>query len=276
MTVKELLNYKLIDTDNLTISVYSLIVALIIILAAVIVTKVFRKIIKRLIRRGRLDRGAGWSVFLILKYFLWVIIVVIVLDTLGVKISILLASLTALLVGLGLGIQQLFNDLVSGIILLLERNLNIGDVMELADGTIGKISDIGVRTSKLKTRDDILVVIPNSMFVNGKVINWSHIEQNTRFHVNVGVAYGSDVRLVEKLLMQCAEKTEGISLKPSPFVRFNDFGNSSLDFQIYFWTHDSFYVENVKSNLRFLIDNAFRENGVQIPFPQRDVHIKSK
>ncbi len=106
-------------------------------------------------------------------------------------------------------------------------------------------------------------------------INWSHIEKKTRFHIEVGVAYGSDVDKVTRVLLQCAEDNKKVSSSPLPFVRFNDFGNSSLDFQLFFWTTDTFEVEYVKSEIRYKIDAAFRANKVQIPFPQRDVHIKS-
>ena len=98
---------------------------------------------------------------------------------------------------------------------------------------------------------------------------------NTRFSVDVGVAYGSDTKLVTQILLDCANRNKNISVNPKPFVRFNNFGDSALEFQIYFWVEESFWVENIKSELRYSIDEEFRKNGVQIPFPQRDVHIKS-
>ena len=132
----------------------------------------------------------------------------------------------------------------------------------------------GFRTTKIESRDNIILIIPNSKFIEENVINWSIIEQRTRFYVGVGVAYGSDVELVRKILEECAHEHEEITNSPKPFVRFYDFGNSSLDFQLYFWTNNAFRVENIKSDLRFSINRKFKENGVTIPFPQRDVHIK--
>mgnify|MGYP006278445169 FL=1 len=274
MTVKELLNYTIIESENVNITAYSVLIALLILVVSWVVIRLLRGLFKRLIRKERLDKGAGWSVYLIIKYFFWVIVILLVLDTFGVRISIFLASIAALLVGVGLGLQQLFNDIASGIIILIERHVKVGDVLQLEDGTVGRVLSIGVRTSRIKTRDDVIETIPNSSFVNDKVINWSLIEERTRFHVDVGVAYGSDVRLVEKILLDCAKEVKEVSSTPSPFVRFNDFGTSSLDFQLYFWVNNSFLVEHIKSKLRFLIDDRFRENGVTIPFPQRDVHIK--
>jgi len=136
------------------------------------------------------------------------------------------------------------------------------------------VKNIGFRTTKIENRDNIIMIIPNSRFIGENVINWSHIEQKTRFSVDVGVAYGSDVELVKKVLLECAYKHQEVTDYPKPFVRFLDFGNSSLDFQLYFWTDNAFRVENIKSDLRFAINNIFKKNGITIPFPQRDVHIK--
>jgi small-conductance mechanosensitive channel len=117
------------------------------------------------------------------------------------------------------------------------------------------------------------MIIPNSQFISHEVINWSHIESKTRFSVGVGVAYGSDVQLVKNVLLECAGDYKRISAKPKPFVRFQDFGDSSLDFSLYFWTGHTFEVENIKSDIRFMIEEKFRDNDIQIPFPQRDVHM---
>ena len=114
------------------------------------------------------------------------------------------------------------------------------------------------------------------MSVNDKIINWSQMDYNTRFSVDVGVAYGSDTKLVTDILLDCANKNKRVSKQPRPFVRFNNFGNSALEFQIYFWVKEPFWVENIKSELRYAIDDEFRKHNVQIPFPQRDIHIKSQ
>jgi len=274
MEIKELLSQPIISTGTVNITIYSLLIILIIIIATAITMRFLKIIFKRIIANKVLDQGPSWSVFLIIKYFIWVIIIIVTLDTIGVKVSILLASVAALLVGVGMGIQQLFNDLASGIIILIEGNLKIGDIIQLDDGTVGRVLSIRLRTSMIKSRDDIVMIIPNSKFVNEKIINWSHLDKTTRFHINVGVAYGSDVLKVKKVLLQCAGQNKAITTKPKPFVRFLNFGDSSLDFQLYFWTAQTFEVENLKSDLRFAINEEFINNGIQIPFPQRDVHIK--
>ena len=137
-----------------------------------------------------------------------------------------------------------------------------------------KIQEIGLRTSEAITRDDITVLVPNSMITTSKVINWSHQSERTRFNIKVGVAYGSDTKLVSKILMDCAEEHTLLNKTRKGFVNFKEFGESSLDFELYFWASEIFRIEIVKSDLRFMIDKAFRENGITIPFPQRDVHMK--
>lgn len=271
---KELLNIILLTGKDYTITIANLLIALVIVLVTLIALRLIKKGFKRYFRKKTPQEASSfWSVFLIIKYFIWVIVIILILDSFHVKISVFLASFAALLVGVGLGIQQVFGDIAAGIILLVERNLMISDVIQLDDGTVGKVTEIGLRTSKIKTRDDIITIVPNSKFVNDRIINWSHIDFKTRFNVGVGVAYGSNVELVTKILLDCASQVSLIANIPKPFVRFEDFGDSSLDFRVYFWVNDSFHVENVKSQMRYNIDREFRKNKVTIPFPQRDVHF---
>ncbi len=273
--IKDFLGFELVKFESVRINVYEILIGILIIFITALLLKLLRRIFKKLSQKGVLDSGTTNSIYQIIKYFIWVIVFVLILDTIGVKVSIFIASAAALLVGVGLGLQQLFNDIASGIILLIERTLKINDVVEMETEMVGRVVTIGLRTSKIKTRDNILVIVPNSQLVNDRVINWSHAEALTRFHVDVGVAYGSDIELVTKVLKSCANEHSNILSKPEPFVRFTNFGDSSLDFQLFFWTNEAFIVENTKSDLRYKIDKAFREQKIQIPFPQRDVYIKS-
>jgi small-conductance mechanosensitive channel len=275
MTFKEFLNLQVYKHGDIIITVDSIVIVVVILLATFAGLKIVRGLFKKFIRKNETERRSYWSVYFILRYVVWVIVIVLLLETSGVKVSVLLAGLTALLVGVGFGIQQLFSDLASGLVLLFERNLQMNDVIQLEDGTVGKVIQMGLRTSKIKTRDDIILVVPNSKFVNDVIINWSQMDYNTRFSVEVGVAYGSDTKLVTEILLKCARQNGKISNAPAPFVRFNNFGDSSLDFQLFFWVMEPFFVEHTKSLLRYAIDDEFRKNGVQIPFPQRDVHIKA-
>lgn len=276
MSFKEFLNYQLIKSEYVTINVYSILIAIGIVILTWLFLKGLHRIFMRFINKNKLDKGSYLSIYLVIKYFVWVVIVVVLMETFGVKISILLAGTAALLVGVGIGIQQIFNDFVSGIILLLERSLKIGDIIELEDGTVGKVLKINVRTSSILTRDDIVVIVPNSYFVNERIINWTHMNFTTRFHVEVGVAYGSDVELIKKVLLDSVSETQEIPKTPAPSVRFEDFGDSALIFKIFFYSTDTYKIEAVKSRLRFLIYKKFAENKITIPFPQRDVHIKNQ
>lgn len=276
MNLKDIISLKLIDTENIDVTVYHILISIAFIAAAIIISTIIKKIIMGRVKQHKVDKGTGNSIFLIIKYAIWIFVILMIFDLVGIRITLLLAGSAALLVGLGLGLQNIFNDIVSGFFMLFERNLKVGDVVELEEGMIGRVEQVGLRTSKIRTRDNIINIVPNRLFINDKVVNWSHLEENTRFHVSVGVAYGSDVDLVQKVLLEVANANKDITHEPSPFVRFLDFGNSSLDFQLFFWTDRSFEVENIKSDLRFEINRAFKENNITIPFPQRDLHLKSK
>ena len=271
MTFKQILEYKITITDDFAINLSSILIVALIIIATRIIIWLFKRIFKRQENKSRLDIGKSRTLLQIIKYTLWVIAISLILETLGFKITILLAGSAALLVGLGLGIQEIFKDIVSGIIILFEGHLKVGDVLEL-DGMVGIVKEIGLRTSKLETRDKIIVIVPNSKFITGNVINWSLIDTKTRFSVKVGVAYGSDARKVESILIACAKNNKQVSNIPEPFVQFKDFGESSLDFELFFFTNESFMVENIKSQLRFEIKEAFNKNNIEIPFPQRVIH----
>jgi small-conductance mechanosensitive channel len=272
MSFKELMEFKLIDTEKVDIAIYHIFVVLIIIIATWLLLKILKKMLGRQVKHEKIDIGQKYAIYQIARYLIWIIAIGVVLESVGIKLTLLIASSAALLVGLGLGLQQVFSDYVAGIMILFEGNLKVKDVVQLQD-IIGEVTHIGLRTSKVETRDNYIIIVPNHRFINDEIVNWSHIESRTRFNVNVGVAYGSDVKLVREVLLECAKSIKGILNSPTPFVRFEDFANSSLDFSIYFWTNESFRVEHIKSELRFLIDDKFRENNIRIPFPQTDVHL---
>ena len=273
MTFKEIINYTLIQTENISLTFYQVLVFVLILFFTWLILKLIKKLIYRKLKKSGRGIGSRYALFQILKYFIWIIVFGIALETIGVRFNLLIASSAALLIGLGLGLQQIFNDYVSGILILFEGNLKVNDVVQMEDNIIGKVIEIQLRTSKVETRDDYIIIVPNHKLISDNIINWSHMESRTRFNLNVGVAYGSDTALVEEVLLDCAHDHPDIAPTPEPFVRFINFGNSSLDFQLFFWTLKTFRVENIKSNLRFKIDREFRKNDIRIPFPQSDVHI---
>ncbi|MDF1518037.1 MAG: mechanosensitive ion channel [Lutibacter sp.] len=273
--IRDFLEFELFSIGEYTLRAYSLVAILIVFL----ITKVILWLIKTTIfRKQRLknqDLGNTYALFQIIKYVIWVIALAFLLETIGVKITVLVAGSAALLVGIGLGLQQTFNDIVSGIILLSERSIKVGDVLEIDDDIV-RIQEIGLRTSKGINRDEISIIIPNSIITTNKVINWSHQSKQTRFKINVGVAYGSDVDLVIKVLTESTMEHPEISDENLIDIRFLNFGNSSLDFQILFFSKNIFRIEKVKSDIRKIINRKFTENKISIPFPQMDVHLKGR
>lgn len=242
-------------------------------------TWVFLKILKRTIMQpriiiGKFDVKRRNSIYLLTKYFVWVLSLIIILEANHIEITVILVGSTALLVGLGLGLQNIFKDLVSGLFLLFEGSIKINDIIE-ADGVIGRIVEINLRSTEVLTRDDVTIIIPNSRFVTEKVVNWSHNDEQVRFMVNVSVAYGSDVDAVFKCLEEGMKENPHISSKPKPFVRLTEFGESALQFEMIFWSKDMFTINNVKSDLRRAVYRKLSEQGLNIPYPQRDIHIRT-
>lgn len=216
--------------------------------------------------------GGQFAINQLLKYVIYVGAFVISLQYLGINMTLILGGAAALLVGIGLGLQQTFNDFFSGLVLLFERTVAVGDILEV-DGHIGVVKRIGLRSSLIETLDNITVVVPNSHLVSQSVINWTHFESKVRFKLPISVAYGSDADLVKQVLLDVAENNPYILDKPSPFIRFNAFGESSLDFVLFFFSKNYLVIEDIQSDLRFEINKAFLEKGISIPFPHRHVII---
>ncbi len=272
--IKQFFEFELIRLSKYTLTLGNIINVLLTIIITLFVLWTLKKIINRKVFRGKHDSGTLYSLFQIIKYLIWIISIFMILDAFGIKINALLAGSAALLVGVGLGLQNTFNNFISGIILLFEGSIKVTDVLEI-DGDVVQMQRIGLRTSAAINRDDIVILIPNSLITSNKVINWSHQTKKTRFKINVGVAYGSDVDLVMKLLKESALDHSEIKDKKTVSARFIDFGNSSLDFELLFFSRNIFRIEYLKSEIRININRKFRENNVTIPFPQMDVHFKS-
>ncbi|MFK8007519.1 MAG: mechanosensitive ion channel family protein [Saprospiraceae bacterium] len=267
-------SYTIYRGTNTQIRVSDILEALLIILTArLIFWMVTQLVLFRYYKRSKINSGSQYAINQLLKYVIYTMALLWAISSLGIQMTVLWGGAAALLVGIGLGLQQTFNDFFSGIVLLFERSVEIGHVLDIG-GLVGTVKEIGLRTSLIETRDSITVVVPNSKLVTDNVINWSHLDEKVRFLISVGVAYGSDTKLVKKILLDIAAEHPEIVEHPNPFVRFTNFGNSSLDFELHFFSRNFIRIEDVKSDLRFEIDNAFRENDVEIPFPQRVVWMK--
>jgi len=274
-TIKKFLEFKIFYFKNHSLTISELVAVLLIF----IVTKIFLRLTKRAIYRksklNNLDEGSSYALFQLIAYITWSVSFVFMLETVGIKASLILAGSAALLVGIGLGLQQTFNDILSGIILLYEKSVKVGDILDV-DGEVVIIQEIGLRASIGLTRRDISILLPNSLITTNKVINWSHQTKKNIFSVDVGVAYGSNVELVIKVLEESAKEHPDVLENNFIQARLINFGNSSLDFRILFCSENIFFIEKVKSDIRRNISRKFDENKITIPFPQVDLHLKSK
>ncbi|GGD71620.1 hypothetical protein GCM10011412_06520 [Maribacter cobaltidurans] len=212
------------------------------------------------------------SIFKFIKYVVYILVILFTMSAAGIDITILITASAALFVGLGLALQELFQDIIGGIFIIVDKSLRVGDIIEV-DGKVGKVFEIKLRTTRAITRDDKIIIIPNHHFISDIVYNYTQNHKTTRENVKVGVAYGSNVELVTSVLEAIVKEQRGVLKSPKPFVLFEDFGDSALLFSLNFYISDSFSDPRLKSDLRYKIDAAFRKNNITIPFPQRDVHI---
>ncbi|MFD0763107.1 mechanosensitive ion channel family protein [Lutibacter aestuarii] len=269
----EILNYEFTFSKDVHISVK----AIIIVIVALIVTSLVLKLIRKLITRKLPDddKVKFVSLFSYSKWFIYVIIILMTFHNIGINVTAIFAASAALLVGVGLALQTLFQDIISGIFILVDQSVHVGDIIEL-DGKIGRVENIKLRTTRAVTIDNKVLIIPNHLYLTNSLYNWTENGSETREHVFVGVAYGSDVQLVKKLLLQAANSHPLVLKQPEPTVFFLNFGDSSLDFKLVFTLNNSFEAAMPKSDIRFEIDKLFREHNISIPFPQRDVHLFQK
>lgn len=267
--LKEFLHYTIFKVGKENIEVSSILFLLLFLIGLNLALRLLKKIVYA---SRKFDTSKKYTIYALIKYFVYVIGFVLALDIIGLNVSVLMAGSAALLVGIGLGLQNLFSDFVSGIILLVDSTLKVGDIIEV-DGLVCQVQMINLRTTTVLTRDDKYLILPNTILTKNKINNWTHDATSSRFDIKIGVAYGSDVKKVMDILKQIALEHSAIEKTPQPFARFNDYADSALIFNIYFWTKEVFRVENIKSDLRVKFYEAFKENDIEIPFPQRVLHL---
>ena len=271
--LKEFFNYTFTFSEDVEISVKSLLVVIVVLFA----TSVFLKLLRKLITRNlpAHDKVKFVSLFSYGKWFIYVIILLMVFNNMGVNVTAIFAASAALLVGIGLALQTLFQDIISGVFILVDQSVKVGDIIEL-DGKVGRVEEINLRTTRAVTIDNKVLVIPNHKYLTNSLYNWTENGSETRENVQVGVAYGSDIHLVKKLLMEVAKNHPLVIDHPEPLVLFTNFEDSSLDFKLIFTLKDSFQAAIPQSEMRFEIDKVFKDHNISIPFPQRDVHVKTR
>ena len=260
-------------TKNVEVSIFDLIIIVFVLVIATLLLRVIRKLITRNLPYE--DKKKFKVVFSYARWLMYVIIALITLHMLGVNVTGIFAASAALLIGVGLALQTLFQDIISGIFILIDQTVHVGDIIEI-EGKVGRVEEIKLRTTRAVTIDNKVLIIPNHLYLANTLYNWTQNGVITRESVEVGVAYGSNVQLVKKLLLHAANSHPEVLEDPPPNVIFNNFGDSALEFRLVFSLSDSFQANQPRSDIRFEIDKLFRENNISIPFPQRDIHIIEK
>jgi small-conductance mechanosensitive channel len=274
--LNDLLNVKLFSIGDSSLTIGLLITLMISIAVLLFLSEWIKKLlVQRVLKRYQIERGTRQSVGTIVKYVIVIIGMVSILQTNGVDLSTFGILAGALGVGIGFGLQNITNNFISGLIILFEQPIKVGDRIEVGN-IAGDVTKISARSTTVVTNDNISVIVPNSKFIDDQVINWSHNEYKIRFNFPVGVSYKENPEKVKEILIAVAKDNPYVLDTPHPDVLFDKFDDSSLNFYLRIWTAE--YVSKpqaLKSQLYFEIFKRFGEAGIEIPFPQRDIHIKS-
>jgi len=286
ITFDDFLNFKLIDLKSFHLDFYNIFVFVSIFFASRILVNFSKIVIGRKFRKvTNSDLSTEYVYVKIAKYVIYVFAIIFCLQVLDVDLTLLLTGSAALLVGIGLGLQDVFKDVFAGIVLLFEGNLRVGDIVEITSGSrnsnkssngiVAKIVKINVRTSQIQTREGNVLIIPNTRLTQEQVENWSHGSELTRFLICVTVEYGANTELIKRLLKQAALAHPKVKKSHPILVRLANFGDSGLELELVFWADQSWDINNYKSEIRFEIDRLFREYEIKIPYPKRDIYMNS-
>jgi len=275
--LSELLNFTVLPLGNeKSIRVGNVIFGIVLLLLTrYLITNFHRFFIEQgKAKRLTMDQGRRMAIYQIFQYLAYLLAVIVIISSLDVDLRAILVGSAALFVGLGLALQNTFADILSGVLILFDGTIEVGDWLVVKGRNIeGEVKEIRLRTTIIETLDSSSIIVPNRMFSDSDILNWSYNDRETRFSVDVGVAYGSNLQQVRKVLKSCAENHGRVMKSPEPKVLFTNFGESSLDFQLVYWLEDFKDHQSVESDIRFMIDSDFRKNNITIPFPQRDLHI---
>lgn len=263
-----------VTIGNLKFSLMGLTLTVLLLLVTYNVVRLWKQVFqKRILKDSGMDIGVQESITTISVYLIWIAGILLAMNVFGLNMTSITVVLGALGIGIGFGLQNIFNNFLSGIILLFERPIKVGDDVEI-NGLWANVKKINVRSTVVQTYDNATLIIPNSDFISSTVTNWSFSDKRIRRSITVGVAYGSDLELVKASMLEAADKVSRVAKLPKPDVIFKDFGDSALVFVLRFWTRVEYYV-SVESAVRFEIDRLFRERKIEICFPQQDLHIRS-
>jgi small-conductance mechanosensitive channel len=275
-TIRQFFLEPLLNIGTSEFSLWGIILFILAITFLFLITSWLKKmLIEKILSRYQIDIGVRQSIGSIFKYFTVTIGLFVIIQSTGLDLSALGLLFGALGVGIGFGLQNITNNFISGLIILFSRPIKVGDRVEVGH-TLGDVIDISARATTINTNDNITIIVPNSEFISNTVINWSHNDRNIRYRIPVGVAYKEDPAIIKKLLLEVAAEHMGVLKIPPPSVLFDEYGESSLNFYLLVWTTDYINKPSIlKSDLYFAIFEKFKKHDIEIPFPQRDLHLKS-
>jgi len=234
-----------------------------------------RFLFNRFLAKSGLDRSLQYAIAQIVSNVVLIVGIFIVLDNAGIHLGALTVFAGAVGVGVGFGLQNIASNFISGLVILAERPITVGDRVEVA-GIAGQVQHIRARSTVIVTNDNITMIVPNTKFIDSPVTNWTYGDPRVRFRLPVGVAYGSDVNKVREALLAAAEENANTLKDPAPSVFLEKFGENTLDFQLVVWSSEmSYRPRRYQSDLNFAMEEKLREAGIEIAFPQRDLHIRS-
>lgn len=274
--IKDSLSFELLKIGDMSLSLYSILYfSISLFLLYYLSGKLKRFLIDKVFPRYDMELGVRQALGTIIRYIILVLGLIIIVNSAGIDLSALTILAGALGVGIGFGLQNITNNFISGIIILFERPIKVGDRIAVGDIN-GDVVSISPRATTVVTNDNIAIIVPNSEFISGKVINWSYTDQAVRLNFPVGVAYKEDPATIKKLLMGVAAANPSVLKYPAPDVLFDEMADSALVFNLRVWTTEYTNRPNVlKSQLYYAIFACFKENNISIPYPQRDLHLVS-
>ena len=267
----EFINKEFFITDDIKFSIVTILLVSLIFLITYLFLKLLKKIATKKLDEERKLKFK--SVFSFLNYFVYIIVALITFQNFGINLTGIFAASAALLVGIGLALQTFFQDIISGILILADQTVHVGDIIEI-DGKIGRVENIKIRTTRAVTFDNKVLIIPNHKYLTSTLFNWTENGTILRGSVSVGVSYDSDVEKVKEILLDIANSHPHLIKNPPPKVIFKNFGDSALDFKLIFTYNNGFRVNLIESDIRFLVHKKFKENNIEIPFPQAVVHLE--
>ncbi|TFV92405.1 mechanosensitive ion channel family protein [Algoriphagus kandeliae] len=273
---EELMNFSLFNLGESKLTIGLLLTLAISFLVLFVGSEWIRRLlVNRILKKYHITEGTRLSIGTMVKYILILAGIFSILQTNGIDLSAFGVLAGAIGVGIGFGLQNITNNFISGLIILFEQPIKVGDRIEVGNVN-GDVIKISARSTMVVTNDNITIIVPNSQFIDNQVINWSHSDRMVRFNFPVGVAYREDPEKIRNILLEVAKANKGVLDKPETDVLFEEYGDNSINFNLRVWTSE--YVNRpkvLKSQLYFEIFKRFREEGIEIPFPQRDLHLRS-